>query len=137
MNGRKPSRYIPKAVKEAVEDRDGDRCRKCGRRSEYLEWDHITPHSKGAPATVDNIQRLCRKCNQEKKAKTDKCPSCDGWISHDASYCHHCSRPVPRSAKTIAKPYSYWGFRQRLGLLIIIAVVVYLVVQAMTPQVIK
>lgn len=84
------SRYIPKKVKEAVIKRDGNKCRLCGYKSEYMEFDHITPYSKGAPATVENIQLICRKCNLEKKAKTPKCEKCSSWIPYGSQYCQKC-----------------------------------------------
>lgn len=40
-----------------------------------MEFHHMTPHSKGSPATVDNIQLLCRKCNLAKRDKTRPKPS--------------------------------------------------------------
>src|SRR5437773_544436 len=90
---KRASRYIPKHVKEAVIKRDGNKCRLCGDTS-YLEFDHLTPYSKGAPATVDNIQQLCRKCNLEKRHKTPKCKACGSWIPNNASYCHSCGKTI-------------------------------------------
>lgn len=56
------SRHIPDDVKRDVWARDGGRCVRCG-ATEYLEYDHIIPHSKGGANTVNNIQILCRRCN--------------------------------------------------------------------------
>ena len=56
------SRHIPDRVKREVWARDGGRCVKCG-ATEYLEFDHIIPFSKGGANTTNNIQLLCRKCN--------------------------------------------------------------------------
>jgi predicted nucleic acid-binding Zn ribbon protein len=70
-----------------------------------MEFDHITPHSKGAPATVDNIQLLCRKCNIAKGDKTDHCPHCGNWLPHDATFCHSCGERLPNLARQ-QKDYS-------------------------------
>jgi hypothetical protein len=59
------SRHIPRAVKTEVWSRDKGQCVNCG-AAEYLEYDHIIPHSKGGASTVDNVQLLCRRCNLEK-----------------------------------------------------------------------
>ncbi|MBV8232504.1 MAG: HNH endonuclease, partial [Planctomycetaceae bacterium] len=59
------SRHIPHEVKIEVWTRDGGRCVGCG-ASDYLEFDHIIPHSHGGASTVNNVQLLCRRCNLEK-----------------------------------------------------------------------
>jgi hypothetical protein len=56
------TRHIPDEVKREVWDRDGGRCVRCG-KSEYLEFDHIIPHTRGGANTANNVQILCRKCN--------------------------------------------------------------------------
>lgn len=58
-------RHIPQNVKIAVWQRDGGRCVEC-QASDYLEFDHIIPHSKGGASTLANVQLLCRRCNGEK-----------------------------------------------------------------------
>ena len=125
------SRYIPKQVREAVKIRDRDRCRVCGSKSEYMEFDHITPYSKGAPASVANIQLLCRKCNLKKRDSTEKCPKCDGWLPHDARYCHSCGKTLSRGASTANSGWSFrnFSFANWVGLLILVILGVYLLIK--------
>jgi hypothetical protein len=56
------TRHIPDEVKREVWDRDGGRCTRCG-AADYLEFDHIIPHTRGGASTEKNVQLLCRKCN--------------------------------------------------------------------------
>lgn len=51
-----------------IYERDHYTCKKCGRRGKRanLEVDHIVPISKGGKSTVDNLQTLCHRCNQQK-----------------------------------------------------------------------
>ena len=47
-------------------ERDGWRCRSCGRAGK-LECDHIVPLRRGGdPWAVENLQALCRSCHVEK-----------------------------------------------------------------------
>lgn len=57
---------VTNKMRFAIYERDGHRCRKCGRHSEYLEIDHIYPISKGGKSTYDNLQTLCHDCNAKK-----------------------------------------------------------------------
>lgn len=66
--GQRASRSIPQHIKAAVYQRDGGRCVQCGAQ-EYVEFDHIIPHSRGGATSVDNLQVLCRRCNGEKGAR--------------------------------------------------------------------
>jgi 5-methylcytosine-specific restriction endonuclease McrA len=59
------SRHIPDSVRREVWQRDGGRCVRCG-ATDYLEFDHIIPYSKGGANTAANIQVLCRRCNIQK-----------------------------------------------------------------------
>lgn len=59
------SRRIPQDVKAAVWQRDQGQCAECG-ASEYLEFDHVIPFSKGGANTEGNVQLLCRSCNLSK-----------------------------------------------------------------------
>lgn len=59
-------RFISHEMKEAVMDRDGKKCVRCG-AEEYLEMDHAVPVSMGGTASENNLQVLCRKCNSIKR----------------------------------------------------------------------
>jgi 5-methylcytosine-specific restriction endonuclease McrA len=48
--------------------RDGFRCAYCGENRE-LQVDHIVPIARGGTDALDNLQTLCRSCNQIKGAK--------------------------------------------------------------------
>ncbi len=49
-----------------IYNRDHYRCKKCGRKTDNLEIDHIVPISKGGKTTIDNLQTLCHDCNVNK-----------------------------------------------------------------------
>ena len=52
----------------SIYKRDGYRCRMCGKSGTFatLEIDHIKPIAKGGKSTYDNLQTLCKSCNQKK-----------------------------------------------------------------------
>jgi 5-methylcytosine-specific restriction endonuclease McrA len=66
---RRRGRYIRAGVRRAVWERDdgrctyveatGQRCRECG----ALEFDHVEPHARGGPPTVQNLRLRCRVHN--------------------------------------------------------------------------
>ena len=64
---------VTNKMRFAIYQRDGYRCKKCGRRDrgDNLEIDHIYPIAKGGKSTYDNLQTLCRKCNKEKGSRVD------------------------------------------------------------------
>ena len=59
------TRTIPQDVKIGVWQRDGGKCIQCS-ATDYLEYDHIIPWSKGGATSMNNIQLLCRRCNLAK-----------------------------------------------------------------------
>ncbi|OIQ89729.1 HNH endonuclease [mine drainage metagenome] len=63
---------IPLKDRWAVLKRDNYRCAKCGaspsnNHQVELEVDHIHPVAKGGGNALENLQTLCRECNQGKK----------------------------------------------------------------------
>jgi len=57
--------YIPQEVIGYVYMRDGGRCCECG-STKNLQIDHIIPLAKGGSSEAENLQLLCRECNQKK-----------------------------------------------------------------------
>ena len=57
--------HIPREVVDAVWRRDKGRCVYCNSDQE-LQLDHIIPFSKGGATTFENLQLLCRTCNNKK-----------------------------------------------------------------------
>ena len=62
------SRSIPPVVRAEVWRRDGGACVEC-QATEYLEFDHVIPWSRGGATSVGNLQLLCRRCNLAKGAR--------------------------------------------------------------------
>lgn len=62
---------VTNKMRFAIYDRDHWRCRKCGRRTNDLEVDHIIPVAKGGKSTFDNLQTLCHRCNVRKGANIE------------------------------------------------------------------
>lgn len=61
---------IPAAVREAVRQRDGDRCVYCGSTDGPFHLDHVLAYSRGGESTEDNLVVACIACNRAKGAKT-------------------------------------------------------------------
>ncbi|MGB5962096.1 MAG: DEAD/DEAH box helicase family protein [Coleofasciculaceae cyanobacterium] len=58
-------------TKRLVKKRDGKRCLCCGEKnSRLLQVDHIKPRYYGGAHSLDNLQTLCRQCNQIKGTET-------------------------------------------------------------------
>ena len=59
-----------KKIRRAAIERDGYRCRACGKAAGRFEVDHIIPLAAGggggAPFDLDNLQTLCRPCHFDK-----------------------------------------------------------------------
>lgn len=76
-------KYISYKVRRAVFDRDGSRCRSCGREVVFFTqrfWirpddyrpvghvDHIIPIARGGQTEMSNLRLLCEYCNLSKCA---------------------------------------------------------------------
>ena len=63
-----PLREPPGDLKEQVKSRDGFRCLCCGygKQRIQLQVDHISPSSHGGNHHFDNLQTLCKTCNDAK-----------------------------------------------------------------------
>lgn len=61
-------------LREYLLDKYGHICQYCGGMSEdgILEWEHITPRSRGGSDSVKNATLSCRSCNKEKGNKSPK-----------------------------------------------------------------
>jgi len=59
---------IPEAVRSEVWRRDGGACVKCDSK-QNLQFDHIIPVARGGATSAQNLQLLCRQCNQVKGAR--------------------------------------------------------------------
>jgi 5-methylcytosine-specific restriction endonuclease McrA len=62
--------YITPVVRRKVWIRHKGQCAACGSRKD-LQYDYIVSLSDGGNNTLDNLQLLCKPCNQEKSVKYD------------------------------------------------------------------
>jgi len=53
-----------------VYERDGARCRYCGRADAALSIDHVVPRCQGGSDSADNLAVACRRCNSRKNGRT-------------------------------------------------------------------
>lgn len=64
----KRRRSIPRSVREAIAERDGNRCRYCGRKAAgLLQMDHLIPFSLGGGEESINLVMTCPPCNSRKR----------------------------------------------------------------------
>ncbi len=65
---RRQGRYLPREIMLKVVRRDNHVCQVCLKyvQDDEVEFDHIIPHSKGGPTSVENIRLLCKNCNRKK-----------------------------------------------------------------------
>lgn len=71
--------YISKKVRQAVYERDGHACVRCGSR-DGLTVDHIHPHIKGGVSELANYQTLCKTCNSKKGDQFSGAALCPGSV---------------------------------------------------------
>lgn len=62
---------VGKTLREAVFERDGHKCLRCG-SDESLQVDHILPQSCGGPHILENLRTLCRSCNAARPVQGQK-----------------------------------------------------------------
>ena len=65
---------IPSALRHEVFKRDGYKCKECGKTGEEttLHIDHILPVSQGGTDELNNLQTLCKECNEAKQNRSWK-----------------------------------------------------------------
>ena len=73
-----------KRLRRRVLDRDGWRCRKCGRAGR-MEVDHVVPVKAGGTDDLDNLRAICRDCHiarhKRKRTEVEK-----EWDAHLAGF---------------------------------------------------
>lgn len=52
-------------LRKAIIQRDGGKCRKCG-KTEHLQVDHIRPVARGGLTTPSNLWTLCAFCHSKR-----------------------------------------------------------------------
>ena len=61
----KTTRYVPVALRRAIERRDGGRCVYCGAAGD-MTMDHVKAWSRGGETTAENLVCACASCNETK-----------------------------------------------------------------------
>jgi ATP-dependent helicase IRC3 len=71
VNDERQDREPSNEIKEQVKARDGYQCLCCGENNKRrLQIDHVAPSYYGGNNSQDNLQTLCRVCNQNKGINT-------------------------------------------------------------------
>jgi 5-methylcytosine-specific restriction endonuclease McrA len=67
--GRGGGRRTPKWMREIIRNAYEGKCSGCriNLTHEQITFDHIVPHSDGGETEIDNLQPMCKRCNQKKK----------------------------------------------------------------------
>ena len=66
---RSNNRTLTPAMRYYIKNRDNHSCKNCGSHFN-LEVDHIQPQALGGHHHPENLQTLCRPCNQRRAIKT-------------------------------------------------------------------
>ena len=68
-----PRISIPSSVRKYVLQRNNYQCQSCGKKNTEakLNIDHIVALANGGSNDISNLQVLCSRCNQIKKADVD------------------------------------------------------------------
>jgi hypothetical protein len=94
---------IPLSLRFDILNRDGFRCRYCGRNAPEteLEVDHVHARSKGGSDGADNLVTTCRDCNRGKSDKPVVPAGGPNWGSLVGRFFH--TFDVREGRKEIAK----------------------------------
>lgn len=93
---------IPKTIREAVFERDGSKCRKCGDKvKSHLTINHIVPRVVGGKNEVKNLEVMCYKCNRQAFATLTR--------QAIKFYFLHIAPKLRPDVKTNYKPLTYHG----------------------------
>jgi hypothetical protein len=67
--GRTHSRTIPRDVMLKVVRRDDGICQICFQpvKDDEVQFDHLIPHSRGGPASIENLRLVHARCNKRKR----------------------------------------------------------------------
>lgn len=63
------SRYKWKKRVAEVMERDGHKCRMCGRSEGLADVHHIIKRSQGGDDSADNLMTLCRSCHNKEHGR--------------------------------------------------------------------
>ena len=83
--GPRPNVKRWRVLRLAILDRDGWRCRDCGRAAGRFEVDHVVPLDRGGAMYAEsNLQTLCRGCHIRKSAgeRSNPNPERDAWKAY-------------------------------------------------------
>ncbi len=98
-------------LKQQVKERDGG-CLCCrSKNNRYLEVDHIVPKYFGGNNILDNLQTLCRKCNQLKGTKRINFRDCQTDLTQPIDSMQEFDTPTGISA---GSPESWMEFLNRV-----------------------
>jgi len=67
---------IPKAIRELVNERDGEQCVYCLSQEGPFHLDHVVPRARGGTNEASNLVVACASCNRRKR---DRTPEEMGW----------------------------------------------------------
>lgn len=71
---------IPDNLRRRVFNRDGKKCRYCGKTEGAFHIDHVYPVSKGGETTFENLVVACKGCNLRKHNKVGMWPKPIGYF---------------------------------------------------------
>jgi hypothetical protein len=108
-------RAFPKAFKDALVAKEGERCAICGWHfpSRALQIDHRVPYEvAGETAGLDDLDAYMLVCGSDNRAKSWSCEHCQNWTRiKDPNLCRGCMWASPDD-------YSHIALEQRRSLVI-------------------